>query len=82
MGNPADANQGLLVISEDMIIRGITELRNCHQLEIRGYVEGDVTAGAVRVDKTGECYGSIESESAEVLGTLAGQRHGQEPDQH
>jgi cytoskeletal protein CcmA (bactofilin family) len=74
MGNPADANRGiiLLVISEDMIIRGITELHNCRQLEIHGYVEGVVTAGAVRIHKTGKCYGSIKSESAEVLGTLQG----------
>jgi cytoskeletal protein CcmA (bactofilin family) len=72
MGNPADANQGLLVISEDMIIRGISELHNCRQLEIHGYVEGDVTAGAVRIHKTGKCYGNMNSETAEVLGTLQG----------
>ena len=61
-GNPADANQRLLVISEDTIILGIIEL-------IHGYVEGDVTAGAV---KTGKCYGSIDGEIAEVPGTLQG----------
>jgi cytoskeletal protein CcmA (bactofilin family) len=72
MGNPADANRGLLVISEDMIIRGISELHNCRQLEVHGYVEGVVTAGAVRIHKTGKCYGSMKSESAEVLGTLQG----------
>jgi cytoskeletal protein CcmA (bactofilin family) len=63
MGNPADANQGLLVISEDMIIRGISELDNCRQLEIHGSVEGVVTAGAVRIHKTGKCYGSMKSEA-------------------
>ena len=64
-GNPADANQRLLVISEDTIILGIIEL-------IHGYVEGDVTAGAVRIHKTGKCYGDMNGESAEVRGTLQG----------
>jgi hypothetical protein len=36
----------LLAISEDVIIRGSGELHNCRQLEIHGYVEGEVTAGA------------------------------------
>jgi cytoskeletal protein CcmA (bactofilin family) len=55
-----------------MIIRGIGELRNCRQLEIYGYVEGVVTAGAVHIHKSGKCYGTIKSESAEVHGTLQG----------
>jgi cytoskeletal protein CcmA (bactofilin family) len=67
-----EANHGVLVISEDMVIRGIGELHNCRQLEIYGYVEGDVTAGSVRIHKSGKCYGSMKTESAEVHGTLQG----------
>ena len=68
MGNPADANQGLLVISEDMIIRGVKAAQLPPARDSR-LVEGDVTAGAV---KTGKCYGSIDGEIAEVPGTLQG----------
>ena len=67
-----DANRGLLVISEDMVVKGIGELRNCRRLEIHGYVEGNVTAGSVHIHKTGKCFGSMTSENAEVPGTLQG----------
>ena len=67
-----DANNGVLVVSADMVIRGIRELRNCRQLEIYGYVEGEVTAGAVRIHPSGKCYGTMRSESAEVHGELQG----------
>ena len=34
------ANQGVLIVGEDMIVRG--EIRNCRQMEIYGYVEGNI----------------------------------------
>jgi cytoskeletal protein CcmA (bactofilin family) len=67
-----DANQGVLVISEDMLISGIGEIHYCRRLEIYGYVEGDVTAGSVHVHKSGKCYDSMKTESTEVHGTLQG----------
>jgi cytoskeletal protein CcmA (bactofilin family) len=67
-----DANRGLLIITEDMVVKGIAEIHNCRRLEIYGYVEGDVTAGSVHIHKTGKCFGSVKSEDAEVHGTLQG----------
>jgi cytoskeletal protein CcmA (bactofilin family) len=68
----ADLNSGVLIVSEDMVIRGVNDMRNCRQLEIYGYVEGDVTARAVLIHKSGRCYGTLHSESAEVHGELQG----------
>jgi len=55
-----------------MVIRGIREIRNCRQLEIYGYVEGEVIAGTVRIHPSGKCYGTMQSQSAEVHGELQG----------
>jgi cytoskeletal protein CcmA (bactofilin family) len=61
---------GLLVIREDTIIKG--EIRNCRQMEVYGYVEGDVAADAVLVHQNGRCYGTVKTDSAEVHGDLQG----------
>jgi len=63
-------NNGLLVVREDMIIKG--EVRNCRQIEIFGYVEGKVAADTAVIHQGGRCYGTLRSESAEVSGTLQG----------
>ena len=47
-------------------------MRNCRQLEIHGYVEGDVAAGNVLVHKTGRLFGTVKTDSAEIHGTLQG----------
>jgi cytoskeletal protein CcmA (bactofilin family) len=64
--------KGILVVTEDTIIQGIGELYNCRQLEVYGYIEGQMTAGAVRVHKTGRCYGTVKTDAAEVHGDLQG----------
>ena len=61
---------GVLVIREDTIVKG--EIRNCRQMEVYGYVEGDVAADAVLVHKNGRCYGTVKTDSAEVHGDLQG----------
>jgi cytoskeletal protein CcmA (bactofilin family) len=65
-------NQGVLIVTEDTVIRGVREMRNCHQLEVHGYVEGDVSAHNVLVHKTGRLFGSLRTDSAEIHGTLQG----------
>jgi cytoskeletal protein CcmA (bactofilin family) len=64
-------NQGVLVVREDTIVKG--EIRNCRQLEVFGYVEGDVSAGMVLVHQGGQCYGKVKTENAEIHGTLQGE---------
>ena len=55
---------------EDTIIKG--EIRNCRQMEVYGYVEGDVAADTLLVHQSGQCYGTVKTESAEIRGTLQG----------
>ena len=65
-------NQGVLIITEDTVIRGVREMRNCRQLEVHGYVEGDVSARDVLVHKTGRLFGTVKTDTAEIHGTVQG----------
>ena len=65
-------NQGVLIITEDTVIRGVREMRNCRRLEVHGYVEGDVAARDVLVHKTGRLFGTVTTDTAEIHGTLQG----------
>ncbi len=65
-------NQGVLIVTEDTVIRGVTEMRNCRQLEVHGYVEGEVSARSVLVHKTGRLFGTIKTDTAEIHGTVQG----------
>lgn len=47
-------------------------MRNCRQLEVHGYVEGDVAAASVLVHKTGKLFGSLKTDTAEIHGTVQG----------
>ena len=69
----AVAESGVLVITEDTVIRGVRELRNCRQLEVFGYLEGDVAAKSVLVHKNGRVFGKLKSDNAEIHGTLQGE---------
>jgi cytoskeletal protein CcmA (bactofilin family) len=63
-------NSGVLIVSHDLAIKG--EIRNCRQMEVHGYVEGDVTATNVVVHPGGRCYGNIKTDTAEVHGDMQG----------
>jgi cytoskeletal protein CcmA (bactofilin family) len=67
------AENGVLIVTEDTVIRGVRELRNCRQLEVFGYLEGDVAAKAVLVHKSGRLFGKVKSDSAVIHGTLQGE---------
>lgn len=55
------------------MIRGVRELRNCRQLEVFGYLEGDVAAKSVLVHPNGRLFGKVKSDNAEIHGTLQGE---------
>jgi len=61
------------VVNEDTVIRGVRELRNCRQLEVFGYLEGEVAAKNVLVHKNGRLFGKVKSDSAEIHGTVQGE---------
>src|SRR5262245_42989179 len=67
------AENGVLIVTEDTVIRGVRELRNCRQLEVFGYLEGDVAAKSVLVHKNGRLFGKLKSDNAEIHGTLQGE---------
>jgi len=62
--------QGVLVVREDTIIKG--EIRNCQQMEVYGYVEGNIATGSLLIHPNGQCYGTVKTENAEIRGTLQG----------
>jgi cytoskeletal protein CcmA (bactofilin family) len=66
------AESGVLIVTEDTVIRGVRELRNCRQLEVFGYLEGDVAAKSVLVHPNGRLFGKLKSDNAEIHGTLQG----------
>jgi cytoskeletal protein CcmA (bactofilin family) len=58
------------IIAEDMTIRG--DIRNGGLVEVRGYVEGSVTADRLLVHESGRVYGTVKAENADVNGRLQG----------
>ena len=69
-GESVVANQGVLIVGEDMILKG--EIRNCRQMEVYGYVEGDVAAQSLLVHQGGRCFGTVKTDQAEIHGTVQG----------
>jgi len=65
-------NKGVLIVTEGTVIRGVSEMHNCRQLEVHGYVEGEVSAANVLVHKSGRLFGTIRTDTAEVHGTVQG----------
>lgn len=66
------ADSGVLVVTEDTVIRGVGGLANCRHLEVYGYIEGELAAKKILIHKGGRCYGTVKTDSAEVHGTLQG----------
>lgn len=63
-------NRGVLVIGEDAILKG--DIKNCREIEIFGYVEGQLDAGRVIVHQQGRLFGTVKAENAEVHGEVQG----------
>lgn len=65
------ANDGYVVVANDTVIKG--EIRNCRQIEIHGYVEGDLDAENVMIHQSGRLFGKIKASNAQVNGQLQGE---------
>ncbi len=59
------------IIQEDTVIKG--KIRNCRQMEIRGYFEGELAAEEVNVHQGGTFYGTLKSDRADVAGSVQGE---------
>ncbi len=61
---------GILILGEDAILKG--DVKNARRVEVHGYMEGQIAADQVVVEKSGRLFGGVKSKSAEVSGTLQG----------
>ncbi|MEO1608401.1 MAG: polymer-forming cytoskeletal protein [Pseudomonadota bacterium] len=61
----------------NMVIMGHTsisgKISNCGVLEVHGYIDGIVAAQRVIVHQTGQLYGTIEADDAEIHGEMQGE---------
>jgi len=64
------AQDGTLIIGEGTILRA--KVSNCRQLEVSGYVDGEVETESLVVHRGGRCYGTIHAGTADVAGTVQG----------
>jgi cytoskeletal protein CcmA (bactofilin family) len=62
--------RGVLIIGEGAVLKG--EVKSGRRVEVWGYVEGGVTASEIVVQEGGKVYGNVNSDTAEVRGTLQG----------
>jgi len=59
------------IIQEDTVIKG--QIRNCRQMEIHGYVEGELAAESVLIHQGGTFFGTLKTDQADVAGSLQGE---------
>ena len=64
------ASRSTTIIAEDMVVRG--DIKNGGLVEVRGYVEGSVSADRLLVHQSGRVYGTVRAENADVNGRLQG----------
>ncbi len=60
----------ITIIEEDTHIKG--QIRDCHQIEIKGYIEGDLIADTVLIHPNGKFFGTLKTGKAEIHGTVQG----------
>lgn len=58
------------VIAEDMVIRG--DITNGGLVEVKGYVEGSVSADRLLIHESGRVYGTVRADNCDVNGRLQG----------
>ena len=63
--------EGQVLIGEGVQIKG--EIRECREIEIHGTMEGDLKADVVIVHETGLVKGNINTDRAEVHGSIDGE---------
>jgi cytoskeletal protein CcmA (bactofilin family) len=62
---------GCVVIGSDMTFKGT--IRNCRQIDIYGYVEGEIAAGSMTIHEGGQLQGQANVGAANVRGELQGE---------
>ncbi len=63
-------NDTVALIDENTQIFG--EIQNCTRIEIHGYVEGDLVTDMTVIHPGGKFYGKLETENADVNGSVQG----------
>jgi cytoskeletal protein CcmA (bactofilin family) len=58
------------IIAEDMVIRG--DITNGGLVEVKGYVEGSVSADRLLIHESGRVYGTVRADNCDVNGRLQG----------
>lgn len=64
------ARKGVLIIADGTVLQG--RVGNCSELEVFGYVDGQVATERLIVHKGGRCFGNVKAGTADVHGTLQG----------
>jgi cytoskeletal protein CcmA (bactofilin family) len=63
-------NRGVLIIGEGAVLKG--EVKNGKRVEVWGYIEGGVSVSEVIVQEGGKLFGQIDTNTAEIRGTVQG----------
>lgn len=61
---------GVLVLKDDAILKG--EVRNCRNMHVFGYVEGNIATDELVIHEGGRCYGTVRAGTADISGTVQG----------
>ncbi|MDZ4791502.1 MAG: polymer-forming cytoskeletal protein [Hyphomicrobiales bacterium] len=64
------AQSSQTVIQKDTTVIGA--IRNCRQIEVHGYIEGELIADELIVHEGGRLHGKVRTVTADVRGTLQG----------
>jgi cytoskeletal protein CcmA (bactofilin family) len=59
-----------MFLTQDAILKG--EVRNCRQVQLHGYIEGNLNTDELIVHEGGRCFGTIRAGTATVAGALQG----------
>ncbi|MCB1520430.1 MAG: polymer-forming cytoskeletal protein [Hyphomicrobiaceae bacterium] len=61
---------GTMIVSEGDVVTA--EIRNCRNLVVFGYVEGDVVTDELVVHEGGQLFGRVKAGTADISGTVQG----------
>lgn len=64
------AAKGTMIVGKDTAIRGA--IRNCKQVEVYGYIDGEIATQMLIIREGGRVFGRIRAEAAEVHGAFQG----------
>ena len=64
------SGSNITIVEADTHIKGT--IRDCHKIEVRGYIEGDLVAENVIIHEGGKFYGKLKTDSLQVHGVIQG----------